>query len=76
MRPRAGNGARPASRLPIMLTGGVTLDNVADRIDAATVAVGVDTALLDPQAITDGHSGVLTARASAFLSAVKHARGG
>ena len=65
----------PLPHLPIMPTGGVTLDNVADWINAGAVAVGVDTALLDPQAIANGHYGVLTARASAFLSAVKQARG-
>ncbi|HWZ90313.1 MAG TPA: bifunctional 4-hydroxy-2-oxoglutarate aldolase/2-dehydro-3-deoxy-phosphogluconate aldolase [Polyangiaceae bacterium] len=66
----------PLPHLPIMPTGGVTLDNVTDWINAGAVAVGVETALLDPQAIASGHYGVLTARASAFLAAVKQARGG
>jgi 2-dehydro-3-deoxyphosphogluconate aldolase/(4S)-4-hydroxy-2-oxoglutarate aldolase len=66
----------PLPHLPIMPTGGVTLDNVADWINAGAVAVGVETALLDPLAIANGHYGVLTARASAFLAAVKQARGG
>src|SRR5665213_3522538 len=39
------------------------------------VALGVHTALLDPEAIASGHYGVLTARASAFLAAIKQARG-
>jgi 2-dehydro-3-deoxyphosphogluconate aldolase/(4S)-4-hydroxy-2-oxoglutarate aldolase len=65
----------PLPHLPIMPTGGVTLDNVADWVNAGAVAVGVETALLDPQAIANGHYGVLTARASAFLAAVKQARG-
>ena len=66
----------PLPFLPILPTGGVTLDNVADWINAGAVALGVHTALLDPQAISNGHYGVLTARASAFLAAVKQARGG
>jgi 2-dehydro-3-deoxyphosphogluconate aldolase/(4S)-4-hydroxy-2-oxoglutarate aldolase len=66
----------PLPFLPIIPTGGVTLDNVADWINAGAVALGVHTALLDPQAISSGHYGVLTARASAFLAAVKQARGG
>ena len=64
----------PLPHLPIIPTGGVTLDNVADWIGAGAVAVGVGAALLDAQAIAGGHYGVLTARASAFLSAVKQAR--
>ena len=64
----------PLPHLPIIPTGGVTLDNVADWIAAGAVAVGVGTALLDAQAIDAGHYGVLTARASAFLAAVKQAR--
>jgi 2-dehydro-3-deoxyphosphogluconate aldolase/(4S)-4-hydroxy-2-oxoglutarate aldolase len=65
----------PIPHLPIIPSGGVTLDNVADWIGAGAVALGVHTALLDPQAIGAGHYGVLTARASAFLAAVKQARG-
>ncbi len=64
----------PLPHLPILPTGGVTLDNVADWISAGAVAVGVGAALLDTQAIAGGHYGVLTARASAFLAAVKQAR--
>jgi 2-dehydro-3-deoxyphosphogluconate aldolase/(4S)-4-hydroxy-2-oxoglutarate aldolase len=65
----------PIPHLPIIPSGGVTLDNVAEWIGAGAVALGVHTALLDPQAIASGHYGVLTARASAFLAAVKQARG-
>jgi len=64
----------PLPHLPIIPTGGVTLDNVADWISAGAVAVGVGAALLDAQAIAGGHYGVITARASAFLAAVKQAR--
>ena len=66
----------PLPHLPVIPSGGVTLDNVAEWINAGAVALGVHTALLDPQAIANGHYGVLTARASAFLAAVKQARGG
>lgn len=65
---------RPLPHLPIIPSGGVTLDNTADWISAGAVAVGVGSALLDRQAITEGHYAVLTARASGFLSAVKQAR--
>ena len=64
----------PLPHLPILPTGGVTLDNVADWVAAGAVAVGVGAALLDAEAIANGHYAVITARASAFLSAVKQAR--
>jgi len=64
----------PLPHLPIIATGGVKLDNVADWISAGAVAVGVGTALLDSKAIAAGHYGVITARASAFLAAVRQAR--
>lgn len=70
---RSLRGALP--HLPIMPSGGVTLDNVAEWVGAGAVALGVHSALLDPQVIESGHYGVLTARASAFLAAVKRARG-
>jgi len=66
----------PLPHLPIMPTGGVTLDNIAEWISAGAVAVGVDSPLLDPESIAHGHYGVITARASAFLAAVKQARAG
>ena len=64
----------PLPHLPIIPTGGVTLDNVADWINAGAVAVGVGAALLDASAIAAGHYDVITTRASAFLAAVKQAR--
>lgn len=65
---------RPLPHLPIVPSGGVTLDNAAQWISSGAVAVGVGSALLDRQAIADGHYAVLTARASGFLAAVKQAR--
>ena len=47
---------------------------MADWSGAGAVAVGVGAALLDSKAIAAGHYGVITARASAFLAAVKQAR--
>ncbi len=64
----------PVPHLPIIASGGVTLDNVAEWIGVGAVALAVHTALLDPQSIASAHYGVLTARASAFLAAVKQAR--
>jgi 2-dehydro-3-deoxyphosphogluconate aldolase/(4S)-4-hydroxy-2-oxoglutarate aldolase len=64
----------PLPGLPIMPTGGVSLDNVGDWIRAGAVAVGVGTALLDRQVIAAERYEELTARARALVAAVRAAR--
>ena len=60
----------PFPHIPLMPTGGVTLANVNDFLNAGAVAVGVGNSLVDPQLIVEGRFGDLTERAKAFREAV------
>lgn len=64
----------PLGHVPLMPTGGVTLENVADFIKAGAVAVGVGSALVDQEAVESGDFDVLTRRAEQFVGAVADAR--
>jgi len=65
----------PLPHVKMMPTGGVTIDNAGDWIRAGAVAVGVGTALLDAQAIADGHYGVLRSNAERIVANVRAAKG-
>lgn len=56
----------PLPDIPLMPTGGATLDTVGDYLAAGAVAVGVGSALVDPKLSPDA----LTERARAFGEAV------
>lgn len=62
----------PLPHAPLVPSGGVTLDNVADWIDAGAVALSVGRPLMDGLAPGD-HAG-LAARTRKFLSAIREAR--
>ncbi len=64
----------PLPQVKLMPTGGVTIENAGDWIRAGAAAVGIGTALLDPQAIAGGHFARLTAKARRLLEAVDIAR--
>ena len=64
----------PLGDVPIMPTGGVDTDNVADYFDAGAVAVGAGSALVDYQGIRDGDMDAVRERAAAFVEAVAEAR--
>jgi 2-dehydro-3-deoxyphosphogluconate aldolase / (4S)-4-hydroxy-2-oxoglutarate aldolase len=64
----------PLPHVPLMPTGGVSLDNAGDRIRAGVVAVGVGSALLDAQAIEEGRFDVLTNNARRIVASVASAR--
>jgi len=64
----------PLPHVPLLPTGGVDLDNVADFIDAGAAAVGVGSALVDADAVAAGEYGRLTERAAAFRTAIDGAR--
>ncbi|SDE98305.1 2-keto-3-deoxy-phosphogluconate aldolase [Fontibacillus panacisegetis] len=65
----------PLTGIPMMPTGGVTLDNVAQFIKAGAAAVGLGSSLLDKAAIADRRYGDITELAQKFRSAITSARG-
>ncbi len=65
----------PLNEIPLVPTGGVNLDNAADFIRAGAVALGVGSALVDPRLVAAGHFDRITETASAFLTAIRTARG-
>jgi 2-dehydro-3-deoxyphosphogluconate aldolase/(4S)-4-hydroxy-2-oxoglutarate aldolase len=64
----------PLGDIPIMPTGGVDTDNVADYFDAGAVAVGAGSALVDYEAIADEDWDGVRESAAAFVAAVEDAR--
>lgn len=65
----------PMPHVKLMPTGGVTLDNAGDWLQAGAVAVGVGTALLDARAIAAADYGLLRANAERIVASVRAARG-
>ena len=57
----------PMPHLPVMPTGGVTLDNAADWLAAGACALGVGSALTDNKAITEGNYEQITQNARQLL---------
>lgn len=64
----------PLPEVPLLPTGGVTAANAHEWIAAGAIAVGVGSALLDPQAIAAGDFELLATRAADLVSAVRAAR--
>jgi len=64
----------PLGDVPIMPTGGVSTDNVADYFDAGAVAVGAGSALVDYDAIEREDWDGVRESATAFVEAVEDAR--
>jgi 2-dehydro-3-deoxyphosphogluconate aldolase/(4S)-4-hydroxy-2-oxoglutarate aldolase len=64
----------PLGHIPIVPTGGVSLDNVTDFIEAGALGVGVGGSLIDSEAVENGQYEVLTENARAFRSAIDDAR--
>ncbi|MFB6107208.1 MAG: bifunctional 4-hydroxy-2-oxoglutarate aldolase/2-dehydro-3-deoxy-phosphogluconate aldolase [Halobacteriaceae archaeon] len=64
----------PLGDVPIMPTGGVSTENVADFFDAGAVAVGAGSALVDYDAIEREDWDAVAASAAAFVEAVEDAR--
>ncbi len=62
------NFLAPLPQAMLMPTGGVSIDNVAEWINAGAVAVGAGSSL------TEGTAEEITARAKKFISAIKVAR--
>lgn len=64
----------PLEQLPLLPTGGVSLDNVEAFVAAGADGVGVGSALVDSEAVAAAEYDVLTERATAFREAVDAAR--
>ncbi|MEW5323657.1 bifunctional 4-hydroxy-2-oxoglutarate aldolase/2-dehydro-3-deoxy-phosphogluconate aldolase [Geobacillus thermoleovorans] len=63
----------PLGHIPLMPTGGVTLDNAAEFIRSGAVAVGVGSALLDKRAIEEERFDVIRETAQKFVETVRNA---
>jgi 2-dehydro-3-deoxyphosphogluconate aldolase/(4S)-4-hydroxy-2-oxoglutarate aldolase len=66
--------AGPLPQIPLMPTGGVDLDNVADYIEAGAAVVGAGSALLDDAAISAGEFESITETAREFTERIAAAR--
>lgn len=64
----------PFPYIPLMPTGGVSVDNVGEWFAAGVVAVGAGSELCPPQLARDGRFDEITARATAFAHRVAEAR--
>lgn len=65
----------PFPKIPMMPTGGVSVENVAEWFAAGVVAVGAGSELCPPQWAKEGRFAEITQRASEFCAAVTRARG-
>ena len=66
--------AGPFPHIPLMPTGGVSVDNLHEWILAGAVAVGVGGELVDKKAVAAGDFRVLVDKARAFAAALRAAR--
>jgi len=64
----------PLGDVPIMPTGGVSTDNVADYFEAGAVAVGAGSALVDYEAIANDDWDGVRESAAAFVEAIESVR--
>jgi 2-dehydro-3-deoxyphosphogluconate aldolase / (4S)-4-hydroxy-2-oxoglutarate aldolase len=64
----------PLGHIPMMPTGGVSLDNVDQFIRNGAVAVGAGGSLVDSKAISEERYEVLTETARQFVEKIKNAR--
>jgi 2-dehydro-3-deoxyphosphogluconate aldolase/(4S)-4-hydroxy-2-oxoglutarate aldolase len=66
----------PFPDIPLVPTGGVTLENTAEMFKAGAVAVGVGTELISKDALARRDYAAIGALARQFLAAVRQARAG
>jgi 2-dehydro-3-deoxyphosphogluconate aldolase/(4S)-4-hydroxy-2-oxoglutarate aldolase len=64
----------PFPEIPLVPTGGVTLDNVREMFDAGAAAVGVGGELISKDALARRDYAAISALAARFLAAVRKAR--
>ncbi len=64
----------PLTQVPIIPTGGISLENAADYVEAGAIGVGVGGALLDDELIAAEDWAGVEERAAAFVETVANAR--
>jgi 2-dehydro-3-deoxyphosphogluconate aldolase/(4S)-4-hydroxy-2-oxoglutarate aldolase len=64
----------PLPQIELIPTGGVSLKTAADFIKAGAMALGVGADLVDPKALREGNSALITERARQFLEIVQVTR--
>jgi 2-dehydro-3-deoxyphosphogluconate aldolase/(4S)-4-hydroxy-2-oxoglutarate aldolase len=64
----------PFPEIPLVPTGGVTLENLGEMFDAGAAAVGVGSELVSKDALGRGDYAAIGALAAQFLAAVRQAR--
>lgn len=64
----------PLPQIELIPTGGVSLKTAADFIKAGAMALGVGADLVDPKALREGNSALITERARQFLEIVRVTR--
>jgi 2-dehydro-3-deoxyphosphogluconate aldolase/(4S)-4-hydroxy-2-oxoglutarate aldolase len=64
----------PLPQVELIPTGGVSLKTAADFIKAGAMALGVGADLVDPQALREGNSTLITERTRQFLEIVQLTR--
>lgn len=60
----------PLNHIPLMPTGGVNLENIADFLSAGAVAFGIGSALVIPQPINSNYLEAITANAKKYVAAI------
>lgn len=65
----------PFPKIPLVPTGGVTLENVRDMFDAGAAAVGVGSEMISRDALARGDYAAIGAQAALFLAATRPGRG-
>jgi len=66
----------PFPGIPLVPTGGVTLENIGEMFKAGAAAVGVGTELVSKDALLRRDYAAIEALATQFLAAVRQARAG
>jgi 2-dehydro-3-deoxyphosphogluconate aldolase/(4S)-4-hydroxy-2-oxoglutarate aldolase len=64
----------PLSQVPLVPTGGVTLDNASDFVKAGARALGLGSDLVSPRAVADRDFASITERAKRFVDELKRGR--
>ena len=64
----------PLPQIPLLPTGGVTLETAADYFAAGATAVGVGSDLVDVKALREGHASLVVEKARMFAEIVRQAR--
>jgi 2-dehydro-3-deoxyphosphogluconate aldolase/(4S)-4-hydroxy-2-oxoglutarate aldolase len=68
------NVIAPMPHLKLMPTGGVSLTNAGDWLEAGACAVGVGSALLDKKALTENNYSKLTENAEILINSIESYR--